>query len=74
MVFRYLILSTIKKLEVMNDKNKIRRKYMQPIIERVIIDNNISLSLESYVDPGDNPLYELTRDVLNNNPLKMNDF
>jgi hypothetical protein len=50
-------------------KKSTQRIYKQPLIERVIIDNDISLTLDSYSGPGDEPLV-LSTDLFSRNPFK----
>lgn len=56
----------------MNEINKCskRKIYIQPSISRVVIDNDISLALESLSDPGDEPLTEIKYKFNQNDPYK----
>lgn len=58
----------------MNQISTLRKAYVSPDIHKIHIDNEISLSMESYVDPPLAPDEEevmlLTPDSFNNDPFK----
>ncbi len=58
----------------MNTKNKSteKRNYSTPLIERVILDNEISLQLESTPPPAPGEGYLKTPEYINNDPFKTN--
>jgi len=54
----------------MNSQLKEKRKYFAPLIECILLDNEISLSMESYPPIRPNELTGLTPEYLNNDPFK----
>lgn len=58
----------------MNSNNKIteKRSYFPPIIAEIILDNEISLALESFPPDGPNEGAYFSPDFLENNPFKSN--
>ncbi|MEI8273463.1 MAG: hypothetical protein WCG08_12640 [Paludibacter sp.] len=58
----------------MNTTNKSteKRNYSTPLIERVILDNEISLQLESTPPPAPGETHLQTPEYLNNDPFKTN--
>ena len=54
-----------------NNKKVQKRTYSNPQIERIKLDNEISLILESSDAPGD-PEASLTNEYFNNDPFKSN--
>jgi len=63
----------VKKYNPMNTKNKMseRQTYSSPQIERIKLDNEISLVLSSLEAPGDPGDASLTPDYFNNDPFKL---
>jgi hypothetical protein len=58
----------------MKATNKIsnKRVYLQPVINKIIIDNEITLQLDSNLsNPGDDPLFS-NNNSFNNQPFKAN--
>ena len=58
----------------MNSNNKIteKRSYFPPLVEKIELDNEISLALESSPPLGPNEGAYLSPDYLGNNPFKGN--
>lgn len=58
----------------MNTTNIItnKRSYFPPIVEKIVLDNEISLALESSPPVGPNEVAYLSPDYLGNNPFKSN--
>jgi hypothetical protein len=57
----------------MSTTNKAKRAYSSPLIERVQLDNEISLALESTTPPeGPNGTEGYAPEYLHNDPFKIN--
>jgi len=56
----------------MNTIYKVRRTYLAPVIEKVILDNEISLALESIPPGGPNEGLLNTPEYLKNDPFNVN--
>jgi hypothetical protein len=56
----------------MKTQNKEYRLYVSPVIERIELDNEISLALESTPPDGPDEGYLKAPEFLNNDPFKMN--
>lgn len=56
----------------MNTNNKItkKRNYLPPIVDKIILDNEISLALESSPPDGPGEVYNNAPKFLNSNPFK----
>ena len=56
----------------MNTQNKENREYKAPRIERIVLDNEISLALESTPPEGPNGTESYAPEYLHNDPFKTN--
>jgi hypothetical protein len=56
----------------MNTQNKDKRAYTVPLIERILLDNEISLILESDPPFGPDESISYTPEYFNNDPFKSN--
>lgn len=57
----------------MNTQKKEKREYNTPYIERIKLDNEISLILESDNDPAGDPTHQANvQEHFNNDPFKTN--
>ena len=56
----------------MNNQNKEKRVYRAPMIERIKLDNEISLALESAPPLGPGETMNSVPEYLNNDPFKTN--
>jgi hypothetical protein len=54
------------------NNNTEKRIYLQPQIECIKLDNEISLALESTPPEGDNEVFNNTPNFINNDPFKTN--
>ena len=55
-----------------NIENKIKMTYCPPQIERIRLDNEISLVLQSDSSPDGDPNWSKASENFNNNPFKTN--
>jgi len=56
-----------------NSVNRLKRTYCSPLIERIELDNNISLQLQSDNTPdGDPDQFSGVPEYFNNDPFKAN--
>jgi hypothetical protein len=56
----------------MNNQNKDKRVYAAPLIDRILLDNEISLILESDPPFGPDESISFAVEYFNNNPFKSN--
>jgi hypothetical protein len=54
----------------MNTENKNKREYSAPLIDRVLLDNEISLALESAPPAGPGESMNSMPEYFNNDPFK----
>jgi len=55
-----------------NIENKDKKTYCPPQIERIRLDNEISLVLQSDLNPDGEPVWSSKAEHLNNDPFKSN--
>ena len=57
---------------IMKPQNIVKKEYLTPVVEKIKLDNEVSLTLESTPPAGPNEGYLKVPEYLNNDPFKGN--